>query len=54
MRPVHVFRAVSPEFLFGVFQALVWLLLALQLSAGVLSPLSVSLDALQPVQAAVE
>jgi len=54
MRRIHFFRVASPEFLFGVFQALVWLLLALQLSAGVLSPLSQSLDALQPAPAAVE
>ncbi len=34
------FRAVSPELLFGLFQTLLWLLLALEVSAGVLAPLA--------------
>lgn len=40
------FSRPSPEFLFGLFNALVWLLLALQVSAGVVTPLAESLGAL--------
>jgi hypothetical protein len=33
-------RRPSPELLFGVFNALLWLLLALQVSTGVVVPLA--------------
>jgi hypothetical protein len=54
MHAPRLFRHASPEVFFGVFHTLVWLLLALQLSAGVLTPLAQSLDALEPGRAAVE
>ena len=40
MRPARLLRAVSPELLFGLLQTLVWLLLALEVSAGVVAPLA--------------
>ena len=42
------FRRPSPELLFGVFHTLFWLLLALQVSTGVVTPLAQSLGALGP------
>jgi hypothetical protein len=54
MRPIRSFHVLSPELLFGVFHSLLWLLLALQVSAGVLTPLAKSLDVLRPVSAAVQ
>jgi len=36
----RLFRRLSPEFLYGVFHALLWLLLALQVSTGVVKPLA--------------
>jgi len=48
MRLARSFHFLSPELLFGVFHTLLWLLLALQLSAGVLTPLAQTLDALAP------
>jgi hypothetical protein len=36
----RLFRRVSPELLYGVFHALLWLLLALQVSTGVVRPLA--------------
>ena len=50
----RVFRRPSPEFLFGVFHALVWLLLALQVSTGVVRPLAESLGALERHSVAVQ
>jgi hypothetical protein len=38
--PSRLFRRPSPELLFGVFHALLWLLLALQVSTGVVVPLA--------------
>ena len=40
MRLPILFRFASSELLFGVFHTLVWLLLALQLSASVVVPLA--------------
>ena len=40
MRLVPLFRAASPELLFGLFHALVWLLVAVSVSAGVVAPLA--------------
>jgi hypothetical protein len=40
MRRFPLFRVASPELLFGVFQTLVWLLLVLQVSVGVMAPLA--------------
>lgn len=42
----RLFRRPSPEFLFGLFHTLMWLLLALQVSTGVVTPLAESLGAL--------
>ena len=36
----RLFRPPSPELLFGVFHVLLWLLLALQVSTGVVVPLA--------------
>jgi hypothetical protein len=54
MRRSHFFRFASPELFFGVFQTLVWLLLALQVSVGVVAPLAQSAAASQVERAAVE
>lgn len=40
MRRSLLSRVASPELLFGLFQALVWLLLVLQVSVGVVEPLA--------------
>jgi hypothetical protein len=37
-------RIVAPELLFGVFHTLIWLLLVLQVSAGVVVPLARTLS----------
>ena len=40
MRLSRLVRALSPELSFGLFHALVWLLLAVEISAGVVAPLA--------------
>jgi hypothetical protein len=47
-------RLAPPELLFGVFQAVVWLLLAFQVTAGVVAPLAQSAAGWAPVSAAVQ
>ena len=48
MRPSRLVRLASPELLFGVFHTLLWLLLALEVSAGVVAPLARSAAAAAP------
>jgi hypothetical protein len=50
----RIFRRPSPELLFGLFQGLLWLFLALQVTTGVVTPLAASLGALLPQAAVVE
>ncbi len=40
MRFAHLFRVLSPELLFGLFQVLLWLLLAVEVSVRVVAPLA--------------
>jgi hypothetical protein len=47
MRPI-LSRRVPPELLFGLFNVLLWLLLALEVSKGVLTPLAQVLGSLSP------
>jgi hypothetical protein len=49
MRRFLLSRVASPELLFGVFQTLVWLLLVLELSAGVMAPLAHALSVASPL-----
>jgi hypothetical protein len=51
MRLPQLVRHPSPELLFGVVQTLVWLFLAIQLSAGVVAPLAQSFAAPQHLSA---
>ncbi|MGO8970957.1 MAG: hypothetical protein ACLQDQ_15465 [Myxococcaceae bacterium] len=46
----RLFRALaSPELLFGLFHTLVWLLLALEISAGVVAPLAAGFAGARPL-----
>ena len=36
----RLFRRISPELLYGLFHAFLWLLLALEVSTGVVRPLA--------------
>jgi hypothetical protein len=47
-------RLASPELLFGVFHSLVWLLLVLEISAGVVVPLAQSFSGPQAVAATLQ
>ena len=54
MRPSRPFRLASPELLSGLFHTLVWLLLALEISAGVVAPLARSAGRAEQAQARLQ
>ena len=54
MRLALLQRLASPELLFGLFHTLVWVLLVLEISGGVLVPLAQSFSVPQHVAATLQ
>jgi hypothetical protein len=54
MRLAQLLRLGSPELFFGVFHTLVWLLLVLGISAGVVGPLAEAFSTSLPLAATLQ